>query len=156
MVGSVSAFRKHHERFGRDAGKGIDPDEFPSSRGDHVLIVGPMESGDVVRSILLGEPNLTISIVADYRELWTIPNQEIFHLVILNVTLSTFELEASSRLIRQRWPRAKILVVRQGVGFLEDALYDDRVAVGDTPEALRGRIGRLLVSHFDRSRQDAH
>ena len=92
-----------------------------------------------------GEPNLTISIVADYRELWTIPNQEIIHLVILNVTLTTFELEASSRLIRQRWPRAKILVVRHGEGVLEDALYDDRVTVEETQEVLRDMPGRLLV-----------
>lgn len=109
----------------------------------------------MVRSALLGEPNLTISIVDNYRELWTIPNQEIIHLVILNKTLSTIELEASSRLIRKRWPRAKILVVRQGEGFLEDALYDDRVTLADSSEVLRGRIGRLLVSHFERSRQDA-
>jgi len=118
-------------------------------------MVGPIESGNAVRSALLGEPNLTISIVANYRELWTIPIQEIIHLVIFNKTLSTFELEESSRLIRQRWPRARILVICQGEGFLEDALYDDRVRGGDTPEALRGRIGRLLASHFDRSRQDA-
>jgi hypothetical protein len=155
VVGSVSAFRKDHVSFGRDAGNGVHPDGSTSQRGNHVLIVGPMESGNVVRSALLGEPNLTISIVDDYRELWTIPIQEIIHLVILNRTLSTIELEASSRLIRQRWPRTKILVVRHGEGFMEDALYDDRVTVGDTQEALRGRIGRLLVSHFERSRQDA-
>src|ERR1035441_6412715 len=103
MVNSMCAFRKDQVSFGRDAGKGIHPDESPSPRGNRVLIVGPMESGNVVRSALLGEPNLTISVVANYRELWTIPYQEIIHLVILNKTLSTIELEASSRLIRQRW-----------------------------------------------------
>ena len=152
----MCAFRKDMECLGRDAGNGIHPDNSQSVRGNHVLIVGPMDSGNEVRSTLLGEPNLTISIVDNYRELWTIPNQEIIHLVILNKTLSTIELEASSRLIRQRWPRAKILVVRHGEGFLEDALYDDRVKAGETREALRGRIGRLLVSQFERSRQDAH
>lgn len=151
MVNSMCAFRIDHVTFGRDAGKGLQPDVSPSSRGSRVLIVGPMESGNAVRSALLGEPNLTISIVANYRELWTIPKQEIIHLVILGKTLSTIELEASSRLIRQRWPRAKILVVCHGEGFLEDALYDDRVTVGDTQEALRGRIGRLLVTQFERS-----
>jgi hypothetical protein len=147
--------RNDHESVGKNAGKGMHPCEYPTPRGNHVVMVGSMESNNVVRCALLGEPNLTVSIVADYRELWTIPNQEIIHLVILNVTLTTFELEASSRLIRQRWPRTKILVIRHGEGFLEDALYDDRVKVGDTQEALRGRIGRLLVSHFERSRQDA-
>ena len=133
----------------------VHPNETSSLRAAHVLMVGPMEPGNVVRSALVGEPHLTISIVDDYRELWTIPTQETFDLVILNVTLSTFELEASSRLIRQRWSRTRILIVGHGEGFLEDALYDDLVSVGDTQEALRGRIERLLVSHFDRSRQDA-
>jgi hypothetical protein len=154
-MNGMCGFRNDRESVGKDAGTGAHSDEFPSPRGNHVLIVGSMESNNVVRCALLGEPNLTISIVADYRELWTIPNQEIIHLVILNVTLTTFELEASSRLIRRRWPRAKILVVRHGEGFLEDALYDDRVKVGETPDALRGRIGRLLVSYFERSRQNA-
>jgi len=155
IVSGVSAFRKDNESFGKDAGRGVLPDESPVTRGNHVLIVGPMDSGNKVRSALLGESNLTISIVTNYLELWTIPNQEFIHLVILNKTLSTFELDASSRLVRQRWPRAKILVVHQGEGFLEDALYDDRVKVGDTPEVLRDRIGRLLIGRFDRSRQDA-
>jgi hypothetical protein len=148
-------WRKDEEMLGKETERGVHAYENSGLRANHVLMVGPMESGNVVRSTLLGEPNLTISIVADYRELWTIPNQETFHLVILNVTLSTFELEASSRLIRQRWPRAKILVVHHGEGFLDDALYDDRVKGGDTPEVLRGRIGRLLVNHFERNRQDA-
>jgi hypothetical protein len=154
-MNGMCGFRDDRESVGKDAGTSVHPDEFSSPKRNHVLIVGSIESNNVVRCALLGEPNLTISIVADYRELWTIPNQEIIHLVILNVTLTTFELEASSRLIRQRWPRARILVVRHGEGFLEDALYDDRVRVGDTQEVLRGRIGRLLVSQFEKSRQDA-
>jgi hypothetical protein len=121
----------------------------------HVLTVGSMESGNVVRGALLGEPNVAISVVTNYRELWTIPNQEIIHLVILNKALSTPEVEASSRLVRQRWPRAKILVVRAGEGFLEDALYDDCITPADSQEVVRGRIEHLLISHFERSRQDA-
>ena len=155
LMNAMCGFRNDHQGVGKNAGIGAHPDEFPSSRGSHVLIVGPIESGNVVRSALLGEPNLTISIVANYQELWTIPSQEIIHLFILNKTLSTFELEESSRLIRQRWRRAKILVVRHGEGFLEDALYDDRVKVRDTREVLRGRIERLLVSPVERSRQAA-
>ena len=139
----------------KDVENGGIPDDAPRRRGKHVLIVGSMESGNVVRCALLGEPNLTISIVANYRELWTIPSQEIIDLVILNKTLSIFELESSGRLIRQRWPRTRILLVRPGEGVLEDALYDDDVTLGDTPEVLRGRIERLLVGHFNGSRQDA-
>lgn len=155
MADAARVFPRDEKSFGRGAERGMHPNETSSQRLDHVLMVGPLESGNAVRSALLGEPNLTISVVADYRELWTIPSQEAFDLVVLNVTLSTFELEASGRLIRQRWPHARILVVRQGEGFLEDELYDDRVTVRETPEVLRGRIGRLMASHFERSRRDA-
>ena len=39
-------------------------------------------------------------------------------------------------LVRHRWPSARILVVRDDVQFLEDALYDHRVMPGINPEAL--------------------
>lgn len=156
MVDGERIFRRDEEVFERGAKRGAHPNETSSRRADHILMVGSIESSNIVRCAVLGEPNLTISIVVDYRELWTIPAQEAFNLAVLNVTLSTFELEASSRLIRQRWPHTKILVVRHGDGFLDDALYDDRVTLTDSPEVVRSRIGHLLVGHAERSRQDAH
>jgi hypothetical protein len=155
LTDDSNANRKDNRIFDRDAETDVYVDENRGPKTIHVLAVGSMESGNVVRCALLGEPGLTISIVTNYRELWMIPDQEVFHLVILNMALSTLELEASSRLIRQRWPHAKILVVRPGEGFLEDALYDDRVTLEDTPEVLRQRIERLLVSPSERSRRDA-
>jgi len=149
----MTVFRKGGKAFGTDAEMGGQAETRP--RSNHVLMVGSVEAGNVVRCALLGEPHLLISIVTNYRELWTIPTQERFDLVVLNVTLSIFELDASSRLIRQRWPSARILVVRQGEGFLDDALYDDRVTVEEPPEALRDRIGRLLFSRVERSYRNA-
>jgi len=151
----VSAIRKDNDAFSKEAGKSEHPDGSSSQRGSHVLIVGPGVSGDPVRCALLGEPNLTLSIVANYRELWTIPNLEIIHLVILNNALSTIELAASGRLIRQRWPQTRILIVGPGQGSLEIALYDDRVSTEDTQKVLREKIGRLLFGPFERSRHDA-
>jgi hypothetical protein len=155
LAGHAIVDRKENQIFDKDHEKSVNPIENQNMKTIHVLSVGSMESGTVVRCALLGEPNLTISIVTNYLELWTIPNQEVIHLVILNKALSAPELEASSRLIRQRWPRARILVVRAGEGSLEDALYDDCVTPADSPEMVRSRIECLLVSCFETSRQDA-
>jgi hypothetical protein len=109
----------------------------------HVLFVGPLDRGSMVHDALLDGPGFHLTIAAGYRELWAIPSQEPLHAVILHSTLSSFELEAACQLIRRRWPHARILVVRNGDGFLEDALYDDRVAPTVAPEALITTIERL-------------
>jgi hypothetical protein len=116
----------------------------------HVLSVGPVGRGSIVHDVLLQVPNFLLSIATDYRELWVIPKQEAIHLVIFHNTLSTFELEESCRLIRQQWPHARILVVCRREGFLDDELYDDRVAPNVSPEALHATIGRLTGEWADR------
>ena len=140
MAGDMTAFRRDVKSMGKDAGTDAVPDGVSGPRSQHVLMVGSVEAGSVVRSALLGEPRLLISIVTNYRELWTIPAQEKFDLAVLNVTLSKFELDASSRLIRQRWPGARILVVRQGEVLLDHALFDDRVTEEESAEVLRDTV----------------
>jgi hypothetical protein len=72
--------------------------------------------------------------------LWEIPKEESIQVAILHNTLSPVELEDASRFIRRRWPHARILVLRRGVGLLDDALYDERVAPTVTPEVLLAAI----------------
>lgn len=115
----------------------------PRARDFHVLSVGPMDRGSLVHDALLEVPDFRLSIATDYRELWVIPKQESIHVVILHSTFSSFELEDASRFIRQRWPQAKILIVRCGEGFLDDALYDDRVAPPVSPKVLLSAMERL-------------
>jgi hypothetical protein len=102
-----------------------------------------MDFGCMVHDALLDGPNCRLSIAPDYRELWAIPKQESIQVVILHNTLSPFELEDASRFIRRRWAQARILVVRRGEGFLDDALYDDRLAPTVVPEVLLTAIERL-------------
>jgi hypothetical protein len=98
----------------------------------------------VVHDTLLDGASFHLTIAIDYRELWGMPTQESIHVAILHNTLSSFELEAAGRLIRRRWPLARILVVSSGESFLEDALYDDRVAPTAAPEVLLTTIEQLL------------
>jgi hypothetical protein len=109
----------------------------------HVLSVGPMDFGCLVHDALLDGPNSRLSIAPDYRELWAIPKQVSIQVVILHNTLSPLELEDASRFIRRRWAHAKILVLRRGEGFLDDALYDGRLAPTVVPEVLLTAIERL-------------
>jgi hypothetical protein len=97
----------------------------------------------MVHDALLDGPNSRLSIAPDYRMLWVIPKQESIQVVILHNTLSLFELDDASRFIRRRWPHARILVLRRGEGFLDDALYDDRLAPTVVPEVLLTAIERL-------------
>jgi hypothetical protein len=108
----------------------------------HVLSVGPVDYGSVVHDALLKGPKFRLSIATDYRELWVIPKQELIQVAILHNTLSAFELEDASRFIRQQWPNARILIIRRGVGSLDDALYDDRLAPNAAPELLLFAIER--------------
>jgi hypothetical protein len=109
----------------------------------HVLSVGSVDRGSVVHDTLLDEASFRLTIATDYQKLWGMPTQESIHVAILHNTLSSFDLEAAGRLIRRRWPHARILVVSSGESFLEDALYDDRVEPTAAQEVLLTTIERL-------------
>lgn len=109
----------------------------------HVLSVGPVERGCLVHDALLSRPHTHLSITPDYRQLWMLPRQESFHVAVLHNTLSDGELEETSQLIRRRWPKARILVIRYGEGFLDDALYDEQVTPSVAVEKLHAAIDRL-------------
>jgi hypothetical protein len=122
----------------------LDREDTRVAKTIHVLSVGSVDSGSVVHDTLLDGASFHLIIASDYRELWGMPMQESIHVAILHNTLSSFELEAAGRLIRRRWPHARILVVSSREIFLEDALYDDRVAPTAAPEALLTTIEQLL------------
>jgi hypothetical protein len=83
-------------------------------------------------------------LIPDYRELWVIPGQDAVHLAVVHETLSHFELDETCRFIRRRWSSARILVIRAGEEFLDDALYDARVMPSTPNELLHSAIQRLL------------
>jgi hypothetical protein len=115
----------------------------PMEKNIRVLSVGQMDRGVWIHSALSNEPNSRHIIATDYRQLWELLPRESVHVAILDYMLSTFELEAACRLIRRRWPHAKILIVRRAAGSLDDALYDDRVAPTVTQEVLFSAVERL-------------
>ena len=117
----------------------------------HLLSVGPMDRCSQIRDALLRVPNSQLSMAKDYRELWMISQEENIQVVIPHDILPTFELEASCRLIRRRWPRARILILRSRVCSLDDALFDDVVDSTVAKETLLAAIWRLVGARLRRS-----
>lgn len=112
-----------------------------------VLSVGPVERGCVVQDALHGRPHTHLSITPDYRRLWMISKQERFHVAVLHNTLTGGELEEASQFIRRQWPQARILVIRFGQEFLDDALYDERVTPAASTETLQAALDRLVEEY---------
>jgi hypothetical protein len=105
-----------------------------TSRGDlptkprmHVLSVGRIEPGTLLRHALLDAQDFRVSFVPDYRELWISAKQHEIHAVVLHNSLCSFELAEAARLVRVRWPGARILVIRSGQLSLDRGLYDQRL-----------------------------
>ena len=93
----------------------------------HLIVVGRSKYGTIFDSLLSDGAQLRLLSAADYRELWAIPHNVLARLTILYDTLHLFELEASCRLIRRRWPAARILVIRSKIEYLEKSLFDLRL-----------------------------
>lgn len=120
----------------------LDRTHIRMSKSIHVVSVGPVDCGSMVHDALLGRTSYHLSIATDYRKLWEMSAQESIHVAVLHDTLSSFELEAVCRLIRQRWSSAKILLVAKGESLLDDGLYDDRAPTA-APDVLLTTIERL-------------
>ena len=121
---------------------------FQMAQTIHVLSVGPVDCGSIVHDALLDGASFHLSVATDYRKLWGIPVHESIHVAVLHDTLSSFELEAACRLIRQRWPRAKILLISRRESSLDDGLYDDRAPTA-APDLLVTTIERLAGGWHD-------
>lgn len=127
--------------------------DFQANEIVRVLAIGAIDHCGVIYDALRKIPHLQLKITADYRELWEIPSEAI-HIFILQNTLSGQELEEAGQRIRHQWPRAKILVVRDGDDFLDDPLYDDRVLPSVLPGALLIAVEHLLWTCPDEFRRD--
>ena len=121
---------------------------FQMAQTIHVLSVGPVDCGSIVHDALLDGASFRLTIATDYRKLWGIPAHESIHVAVLHDAFSSFELEAACRLIRQRWPHAKILLVSRQESSLDDGLYDDRAPTA-APNHLATTIERLAGAWHD-------
>jgi hypothetical protein len=95
-----------------------------------------MDEDILIRQPLDEPPDFCFSHANDYRELWCLSRGGTYDAVIFHNSLSCFELEESARLVRRRWPSARVLLIRSGEIMLEDALYDQRLRPPVDPNTL--------------------
>lgn len=118
-----------------------------------VLSVGRLENQAIMREALTEWSNFQFSHASDYRELWSLSRERHVDAAVFHNSLCSFELEEAARLVRSRWPKAKILIVRSGEVTLEDPLYDHRVSPPIDPRTLISVLSELTGSSKDGSRQ---
>lgn len=134
----------------------LESGEPSESEAFEVLAVGNCTFDDRAYHSLRAAPSFRLRTTSDLRTLWLIPKEESIHVIVLHSTLSPEQLSEAARLARQRWPLARILVIRTGEEFLEDALYDDRVSPAVTADTLIATIELLaLNSRKRRSRYES-
>ena len=139
-----------HQAPSNFAGEATNVASTESENGDadaiEILAVGAGAWGRPVHDALRSKRSLRLCSTDDPRTLWLMPTQQTIHVIVLNFSLSAYELEEVGRLARHRWPGAKILVVRAGEDFMEDALYDDRISPTADPGMLIASIERLAAN----------
>jgi len=127
-----------------NAGQDSDHEAIQTDELLHVVSVGTLEHGYLLHDLLLNNRAWRLSVITDCLQLWEMPEREAVHLAILHDTLSLPDLDEAAHAVRRRWPKAKILVLRSGGEFLEDALYDDRALPSTSAPALLASIESIL------------
>lgn len=110
----------------------------------HVLSVGTEEAVQQACMVFLERHGCVVATTKGCRGLCQGCHEEEYDVALLQVTLSPHDLQEAARLIRQRWPKAQILLIRREAWCIEDALYDDRVEPGINPERLLSTIRRVM------------
>lgn len=106
----------------------------------HVLAIGSMDQHNELHDLLLQLPAVHISALTHFLDLLDLSKWDVVHVAVLFESLSLHELLEASRTIRQKWPKAKIIVIRRGEEFLEDFLYDPRIFPTAEPQELLAQI----------------
>ena len=113
----------------------------------HLLSVGPALLGDIARDAVMARHSCRLTVGMDYRDLWAIPATRSIDVAVLHPSLLPFELEDSCRLIRRRWPRARIVIIRPAKECIDAALYDERLVPSEFPAVLLKCVEKPLTTN---------
>jgi hypothetical protein len=112
----------------------------------HVLIIGVENAPDVTNNPASRREYRFIAAKAS-AELIAVTATESICVALLDAALPLNELARSAQAVRRRWPAARILVVRAEEPQIDDALYDERLEPGLSPELLLASIERIIDTH---------
>lgn len=105
----------------------------------HVLMIGVETTPDATGHPPSGR-EYTFTAAKACAELVAVPATGSICAAVLNPALPPDELARCAQVVRWRWPTARILVVRAEGPPIEDALYDERLDPGLSPELLLAAV----------------
>ena len=123
--------------------RGVIEHFYGAAEPARILFIGELISEPLWGAALEDAVDFNVSFAPDPGTLWSFSFTEAPDIAVLLDTLSAASLGEICRLIRHRWPHARILVVRAGENFLDDALYDDRILPRESVEALLEKVFRV-------------
>lgn len=128
----------------READRRLSQKQMSAKDRIHVLAIGSIDQHNALHDLLLHLPSVRISALTHFMDLLDLSEQDLVHVAVLFESLSLHELLEASRTIRQKWPKAKIIIIREGEEFLEDFLYDLRLSPAAEPQELLALIEFVL------------
>ncbi len=110
----------------------------------HVLSIGAGELIHRSYTTFLEQHHCAVVVIRGYRDAYRDFHDQDCDIAVLQPTLAPRELVETARIIRQRWPKARILIIHEEARYIEDALYDHRVKPGINPEHLLNAIQGIV------------
>jgi hypothetical protein len=100
---------------------------------DRVLIVDSNLELQHSRSLLLSSLGLPVDMAAGVSDVFRLSRKIRYHLVVINGIRSDGQAATIAECVRTRWPTARVLLLGESCGVLDDWLYDDLIDPGNGP-----------------------
>jgi hypothetical protein len=118
-----------------------------------VLLVSPEPDLLDTRHRLLSSSHISVHPLGSYAEVYQLPETDRYNLIVLSIRPNEMQACHVAEYARHRWPNAKLLLLGESCGCLEDHLYDDIVNPRGNPAGFieaaeclleSARIGRII------------
>jgi hypothetical protein len=111
-----------------------------------VLLVEPDPELRDSRYLLLSCLRIPVLTVGSYAEVFQLLEPTCYSLIVLSIRSNERQASHVAEYMRRRWPTAKILLLGDTCGYLDDPLYDERVNACGNPSGVVKAAERLLES----------
>jgi len=101
----------------------------------------------VSRYLLSSSLHIPVHTVSSYAEVIQLTEPSSFNLVVLSIRPNDRQASYVAVFVRNRWPRAKILLLGENCGCLDDPMYDDIVNPRCDPAEFVRTAQRLMPGY---------
>ena len=113
-----------------------------------VLLVDPDPDPDLrdSRRLLLTSRHISVLAISSYAEVYQLPELGCYNLIVLSIRPNEIKACHVAEYARRRWPKARLLLLGDSCGSLDDPLYDEIVNPSGNPSGFIEAAERLLES----------